>query len=86
MKQKANVNDRIFVVCVRDLGRYLRLLMPSILDNKPDIIGPRKLESSDNIFRYRDIDGILNVIFNQTRKLPRREWIATLIQEDGAHD
>ena len=60
--------------------------MPSVLDHKSDVVRPRKVESSDNMFLCPDIDGILNVIPDQTGTLPRREWIATLIQEDGAHD
>lgn len=62
------------------------LLMTSVANYKPDIFAPGEFDSSDDVFRRLDVDGVSDVVPKTARLRSRCESITTLIREEHLHN
>lgn len=60
--------------------------MTSIADKEANIVIPRKFDSVGNILSRGDLDGVADIVAQQTRQGPVRERVTRLVCKVGLHD
>lgn len=59
--------------------------MTGVADKEANIVVPRKFDGFRNVLSRGDLDGVVDIVAQQTRRGPVREGIARLVCEVGLH-